>query len=273
MTGRKRYAIESGVFPVLLGIALWEVMARSAGGDQGMLLPPPSAVLLELERLTASGALPRHLLASLLRVLAGLTLGSVAGIATGMAMGYSPRVRALLRPLVSLLCPIPALGWLPLLMIWVGLGELLPVLVIVICSFFPICYNTASGIENADPRALRAARTLGASELRVLVTIALPLALPDIFTGLRLEVGMAWRVIIAAEMVAIPSGLGALMMQAESVLRVDTILATLVVLSVMCFCFEKLLLAIERRLTEPRGTPSPCATSRSSTFATTPAAE
>ena len=121
---------------------------------------------------------------------------------------------------------------------------------IFICSFFPICYTTASGIRNVDRRYVQAARSLGSSDLRILATVVFPLALPDIFTGLRLEAGMAWRVIIAAEMVAIPTGIGALLMRSESLLRVDTIIACLMVLSVMCFCFERLFLVMETRITE-----------------------
>jgi NitT/TauT family transport system permease protein len=135
---------------------------------------------------------------------------------------------------VSLLYPIPALGWLPLLMLWIGIQELLPLAIVFICSFFPICYTTAKGIKSVDSKYLKAARALGASESRILFSVVVPLALPDIFTGLRLEAGMAWRVIIAAEMVAIPTGIGALLMRSESLMRVDTIIACLVILSMGC---------------------------------------
>ena len=96
---------------------------------------------------------------------------------------------------------------------------------------------------------IRVAETLGASECRILATVVMPLALPNIFTGLRLEAGMAWRVIIAAEMVAIPTGIGALLMRAESLIRVDIILVCLIVLSVMCLAFERFFMYMERKLT------------------------
>jgi len=105
-------------------------------------------------------------------------------------------------------------------------------------------------IRNVDKNFVQAARTLGASDLRVLLTIVFPLALPTIFTGLRLEAGMAWRVIIAAEMVAIPTGIGALMMRAESLMRVDIIIVCLMVLATMCFLFERIFTYLEKRLTE-----------------------
>jgi len=164
-------------------------------------------------------------------------------------MGWRGLVDRAFSPIISLMYPIPALGWLPLLMLWIGINELLPIAIIFICSFFPVCYNTATGVKNVGRDYIRAARTLGASEIRTLLAVIVPLALPSIFTGLRLEAGMAWRVVIAAEMVAIPTGIGALMMRAESLIRIDVIIVCLMVLSVMCFSFEKSLSYFEQRLT------------------------
>ncbi|MFZ5564366.1 MAG: ABC transporter permease, partial [Thermodesulfobacteriota bacterium] len=118
-----------------------------------------------------------------------------------------------------------------------------------ICSFFPVLYNTITGIKQVDPDYIRVARTLGASEGRILFAVVLPLALPNIFTGLRLEAGMAWRTVIAAEMVAIPTGIGALLMRAESLMRIDIIIVCLMVLAVMCLVFENFFVWLEQRLT------------------------
>jgi NitT/TauT family transport system permease protein len=106
-----------------------------------------------------------------------------------------------------------------------------------------------TGIKNVDSDYIRVARTLKASDFKILTTVVVPLALPNIFTGLRLEAGMAWRVIIAAEMVAIPTGIGALMMKAESLIRIDIIIVCLIVLAVMCLAFEKFFAYMERRIT------------------------
>ena len=126
---------------------------------------------------------------------------------------------------------------------------MLPIAIIFICSFFPVLYNTVTGIKNVDKDYIRVARTLGASDVKVLATVVMPLALPNIFTGLRLEAGMAWRVIIAAEMVAIPTGIGALLMKAESLIRIDIIIVCLIVLAVMCLAFERFFQYLEARLT------------------------
>ena len=116
-------------------------------------------------------------------------------------------------------------------------------------SFFPIHYTTVTGIRGVNQNYIKAAKSLGASEWKILTTIMIPLALPNIFTGLRLEAGMAWRVIIAAEMVAIPTGIGAMLMRAENLLRIDIIIVCLIVLAVMCLSFEKFFIFIENKLT------------------------
>lgn len=239
-----------GILPVAIFLAIWEIVTRLDLIPGHFFLPPFSVVVQEFYRLVANGVLPSNFLSSLARVLIGFCAGSLAGLLVGTLMGWKDLLNRAFSPLISLLYPIPALGWLPLLMLWIGINELLPIAIIFICSFFPICYNTATGIRNVDKKFVQAARTLGASDLRVLFTIVFPLALPTIFTGLRLEAGMAWRVIIAAEMVAIPTGIGALLMRAESLIRVDIIIVCLMVLATMCFLFERIFTYLEKRLTE-----------------------
>ncbi len=250
MNETRRFGAQWGVLPIVGFLIAWEMIARLDLVPGQPLLPAFSEVMWELILLTGKGILTDHLLKSGLRVLIGFCAGSMAGIAIGVAMGWNETMNRTLHPVLSLLYPIPALGWLPLLMIWVGIGELLPILIIFICSFFPILYNTVTGIRGVNRDFIKAARTLGASDIRILMTVLLPIALPNIFTGLRLEAGMAWRVIIAAEMVAIPTGIGALMMKAESLMRIDIIIVCLMILSVICFSIERLFIYIEGRLTK-----------------------
>lgn len=238
-----------GILPVLVFLALWEIVGRFNLFPGQFFFPPFSAVLKEFYHLTANGVLGKNFASSLVRVLIGLFSGSAAGIFVGVIMGWRNVVNKALNPIISLLYPIPALGWLPLLMLWIGINEMLPITIIFICSFFPVVYNTTTGIRNVDKRYIQAAETLGASNIKILFRVLIPLALPNIFTGLRLEAGMSWRVLVAAEMVAIPTGIGALLMQAESLVRVDIIMVCLIVLSVMCLLFERGFALIERRIT------------------------
>ena len=238
-----------GILPVVIFLAIWEVVARLNLAPGQFFFPPFSAVVVEFYYLTATGVLGDNFLSSLVRVLIGFCAGSIAGLTVGIIMGWMDNINKALHPIVSLLYPIPALGWLPLLMLWIGINEMLPITIIFICSFFPVMYNTVTGIRNVDKDYIRVARTLGASDFKILTTVVVPLALPNIFTGLRLEAGMAWRVIIAAEMVAIPTGIGALMMRAESLIRIDIIIVCLIVLAVMCLSFEKFFEYLEAKLT------------------------
>lgn len=249
MNKLKRLKPGWGILPVAVFLAIWEIVARLNLIPGQFFFPPFSTVVQEFYYLSANGVLGENFLSSLARVLIGFCAGSIAGIVVGTVMGWRETVNKALHPIISLLYPIPALGWLPLLMLWIGINEMLPITLIFICSFFPVLYNTVTGIRNVDKDYIQAARTLGASDIKILTTVVMPLALPNIFTGLRLEAGMAWRVIIAAEMVAIPTGIGALLMKAESLIRIDIIIVCLIVLAVMCLSFEKFFAYLEARIT------------------------
>ena len=248
----KRYKIfklKWEIIPIVIFLGIWEIIARLDLIPGQFFFPPFSTVITEFWYLTVSGVLGRNFLSSLIRVLIGFSAGSIAGLFIGIIMGWNNIANKALNPIISLIYPIPALGWLPLLMLWFGIGEILPIVIIFICSFFPILYNTVTGIKNVNKNYIYAARTLGASDIEIITTVVMPLALPNIFTGLRLEAGMAWRVIIAAEMVAIPTGIGALMMKAESLIRIDIIIVCLIVLGIMCLSFEKFFAFLEKKLT------------------------
>jgi NitT/TauT family transport system permease protein len=249
MSWLKKFRPGWGILPVAIFLAIWEVVARLNLTPGHFFFPPFSTVVVEFYYLAANGVLGDNFLSSLVRVLIGFSTGSIAGLLVGTIVGWKDMVNRALSPIVSLIYPIPALGWLPLLMLFIGINEALPITIIFICSFFPILYNTATGIRTVDKSYIQVARTLGASDMKILTTVVMPLALPNIFTGLRLEAGMAWRVIIAAEMVAIPTGIGALMMKAESLMRIDIIIVCLIVLAVMCLSFEKFFAFLEAKLT------------------------
>jgi NitT/TauT family transport system permease protein len=250
MRKRNLSKIKWGVLPLVVFLLLWEVVVRLDLLPGSFLFPPFSEVIQQFYRLTVSGILPENFLKSLIRVLIGFISGSIAGVLVGILMGWNQLIHRAFHPILSLIYPIPALGWLPILMLWLGIGEMLPITIIFICSFFPVLYNTITGIRGVDKNLIKVAQTLGAGKMRLLTTVALPLALPNIFTGLRLEAGMAWRVIIAAEMVAIPTGIGALMMRAENLIRMDIIIVCLMVLAIMCFSFEKFFIFLEQKITD-----------------------
>jgi NitT/TauT family transport system permease protein len=236
----------SGPFLLLLA---WELSIRFHLFTENNFVPSFSEVIKSTWPLIESGVLTANFLSTLSRVLLGFFLGSACGIIIGIIMGASKTADTILNPVFSILMPIPALGWLPILIILLGTNNAVPVIIIFICSFFPVLYNTFRGIRSVPELYIRAAQSLGAPRLRILFSIVLPLSLPNIFTGLKLEAGMAWRTVIAAEMVAIPTGIGALMMRAESLVRFDIIIICLILLSIMTLIFEKTFSMLEKKVT------------------------
>ncbi len=249
MRNKKIYNTYYGLIPIFIIILLWEISTRNGIIPGNFFLPSFSDVFETFYNLLHQGILFENLLSSLGRVLAGFSLGISAGIIAGIAMGYSNLTYKIFNPLISLLYPIPALGWLPILIIILGTGNIVPIILIFICSFFPLLYNTYTGVKNVPEEYIHAAKSLGASDYKILLTIIIPLALPNIFTGLRLEAGMAWRTVIAAEMIAIPTGIGALLMKGESLVRFDIIIVCLMTLSIMSLVFEKIFQYLENKLT------------------------
>lgn len=245
----KKSNILLGFIPIAVFLVAWEVIARFNLFPGHFFIPSFTSVLSEFFRLLKNGVLMENYTKSLVRVLIGFIAGSTTGIFMGIIMGYNEKVSQAFHPILSLFYPIPALGWLPLFMLWFGINEILPIMLIFVCSFFPVLYNTITGIRSVDDSYIKAARTLGANDWKILKTVIIPMALPNIFTGLRLESGMAWRTIIAAEMVAIPTGIGALMMKAESLFRIDIIIVCLMVLALMCLGFERFFIYLEDKMT------------------------
>jgi NitT/TauT family transport system permease protein len=228
--------------PIVLFIIAWEVAGRLASSP---MFPSFSQVMVEAHNLIVTGILISNLSDSFLRVMIGYLVGGLFGIIIGSLMGMYKTVEFSLKPFISMLLPIPTLGWLPLMMLWIGINEMLPIVLIFICAFFPVAYATLLGIKEIPKEYINTAKSLGASNLYIFFKIILPLASPSIFTGLRLEAGMVWKTVLAAEMFAIPTGVGALMINAESLIRVDIIMVTLMVLAVMSFSFEKAIYKLE----------------------------
>jgi NitT/TauT family transport system permease protein len=199
--------------------------------------------------LLRSGVLLKSVGHSLFRVFAGILLGLALAIPIGLLMGWVEIFEKLFSPIISLLFPIPGIAWLPLLIVWVGLRQGLPILLISIVVFFPVLLNIATGSKSVDRENILAARTLGSSELRILVSIIIPLSLPIILTGIRIEVALAWRVLVAAEMIAIPTGIGALMSRSESLLQIKAVMVCLGLLSLIGLIMDLSLRYVERRVT------------------------
>jgi ABC-type nitrate/sulfonate/bicarbonate transport system, permease component len=223
-----------------------------------LFLPSPWQVLQKL--LTIAGpqgfmdaTLWQHLAASLTRIAIALALAAIVGVPVGIAMGLSPTVRGILDPLIELYRPVPPLAWLPLVIIWFGIGETPKILLIYLAIFAPVVMSTLAGVKSAQQVRIRAAQSLGANRAQVLWLVILPGALPEILTGLRIGLGVGWSTLVAAELIAATRGLGFMVQSAGEFLATDVVLAGIAVIAIIAFVLELGLRALQRRLTPWHG--------------------
>jgi ABC-type nitrate/sulfonate/bicarbonate transport system permease component len=210
-----------------------------------LLLPAPHTVLLAGIEMVRSGELQRDILASLSRVVQGFLLAAIIGVAVGTAVGRSRRLEYLVEPTIELLRPIPPLAFLPMMVLWFGIGETSKVAFIAYAAFFPIFTTTVEGIKYVDPLLLRAAASLGATERDIFRYVVLPAAMPNIITGLRIGFGLSFFVIVAAEFIAADSGLGFLINDARTFFLVANMLLGAAVIGAIGFTFNILLRRFE----------------------------
>ena len=238
-------------------LALWWLVAR-LGLISPLFLPPPAQVLQQFATLAGpqgfmDATLWQHLAASLQRILIALAAATLCGVTVGLAMGLSPTLRGMLDPLIELYRPVPPLAYLPLMVIWFGIGETSKVLLIYLAIFAPVAMATLAGVQGARQVRLRAARALGANRWQVLWYVIVPGALPDILTGLRIGLGVGWSTLVAAELIAATRGVGFMVQSAGEFLATDVVLAGILVIALIAFILELGLRALQRRLTPWHG--------------------
>lgn len=242
----------SRVLPYLVAVAaiyaVWAAVIQIFRPHES-LLPPPALVALEFWRLLQTGDLFTHIGASLSRVLSAWTFAGLVAVPLGLAMGRMPMVERLLDPLVELLRPISPLAWIPLAILWFGIGEAGKVFVVFIGTFFPTLIATIAGVKRIDPVLIHAGQVLGCTNrMSLFRKVVLPATLPNIITGLRISFGTGWAAIIAAELVAARSGLGYLISNGMEILRADRVLVGMIVIGVLGVAFDALFRLAQRRL-------------------------
>lgn len=200
-----------GLLGTALVVAAWEAAVRSGLIDADLFPSPFVAIVRAAERLSVD-RLADDAMWSLGRVFAGFTIGALAGVIIGVLAGWSRSLGMIVSPVIETLRPIPPLAWIPLAIIWFGLGEPSKVFIIFLGAFFPVVTATWQGVTTVDPTLIRAARTLGFKGWRLLLQVVLPAALPDIATGLRIGWGLAFGILVAAELIAADRGLGFMIM-------------------------------------------------------------
>ncbi len=198
------------VISLAVFFGIWHLGTR---GELGKLMPGPLPVIEKfLQTLfggkIGSSTLIVHVAYSLARVMAGYFIGAAVGIVLGLSMGWSPLIEAIFAPLFRIIRPIPPIAWIPISIIWIGLGEDAKIFLIFLASFCYVTQNAWSGAKNVDPEYMNAARMLGAGKSRILFTVVLPASIPPIFAGLQVALSSCWATVLAAEMVRSSEGLG-----------------------------------------------------------------
>jgi NitT/TauT family transport system permease protein len=197
----------------LILIAAWELAVRATGAT---IFPSPGEVTLGLGELARRGILWAYIGDSLWRVVAGYVAAVIVGIPLGMALGWFPALGRSINPIIQLLRPISPLAWMPLAVIWFGVSNAAPIFLIFLSAVFPIVLAAMNAVHNIPPMYLQAGRNFGLSTPRLMTKVIFPAALPPILVSLRIAFGVAWLVLVAAEMIAVDSGLGYLIIDARN---------------------------------------------------------
>lgn len=239
----------------LLLFAWWLVTAM--GWIKPLFLPSPLAIVAKFvsiwnEGFTGTPFLD-HVMISTVRVFGAFLLACAIGLPLGLAMGMSPVFRGIFDPPIEFYRPIPPLAYLPLMIIWFGIGETSKILLIFLSVFAPVVLGARSGVKSAAIEQIHAAYSFGATRWQVMRHVIMPSALPEILTAMRIGIGFGWTTLVAAEMVAATKGLGYMVLSASQFLQTPVVIMGILVIAVIAFAFDLLMRFVERRLVPWKG--------------------
>ena len=233
--------------PLALIVALVAVWWFTVVASGTIIFPTPWDVVLGTLELARLGSLWDHIASSLFRVGAGYLLAAAVAIPLGLLMGWFTGVFATLNPLIQILRPISPIAWIPLAILWFGVGNVSPIFLIFLASVFPIIVETAAGVHSIERQYIRAAQNFGVSGLALFRQVVIPASLPHIITGMRISLGVAWLVVVAAEMIALRSGLGYLIIDSRNAgNRYDLVVAGMVIIGLTGLLLDILMRQLEK---------------------------
>lgn len=241
----------------IAGIILVWWLVTAMGWVKPLFLPSPQAVLGKFADVWTNGftgtPFIEHVGISAARVFGAFLLACLIGIPLGIAMGMSPLVRGIFDPPLEFYRPIPPLAYLPLMIIWFGIGETSKVLLIFLSVLAPVTLGARSGVRSAAIEQIHAAYSFGASRWQVMTQVILPSALPEILTAMRIGIGFGWTTLVAAEMVAATKGLGYMVLTASQFLQTSTVVMGIIVIAIIAYAFDMLMRLVERRVVPWKG--------------------
>jgi NitT/TauT family transport system permease protein len=241
--GKLRELVPPLAAAALLLVVWWAAVVESGS----VIFPTPLQVVAATFDLARDGTLWDHIGASLYRVGAGFLLAVVVGIPLGLLMGWVRGAFNTLNPLIQILRPISPIAWIPLAILWFGVGDLSPIFLIFLSSVFPTVVQTAAGVHTIDRQYLWAADNFGVSRAKLFFQVVIPAVLPQIIVGLRISLGVAWLVVVAAEMIALRSGLGYLIIDSRNAgNRYDLVVAGMVIIGLTGLMLDAMMRRLER---------------------------
>ncbi|MEW9306854.1 MULTISPECIES: ABC transporter permease subunit [Labrys] len=237
-------------------IALWFLVTET-GWVKPLFLPSPLAVwdkfVLALTDGVSNSTLAEHTMASLGRVVGAFLLALVTAVPIGILMGVNRFVRGLFDPIIEFYRPLPPLAYLPLIIIWLGIGEFPKVFLIYLAIFAPMAIAARAGVRSVSTEQIHAAYAMGGTRSQVISQVILKAALPEIFTGMRIGIGVGWTTLVAAEMVAANRGLGFMVLNAAENLESDTVIMGIFIIGIFAFAFDLLIRHLEKALIPWKG--------------------
>lgn len=248
----QRFALRLSDFATLVVVVgAWEVVAGHIlplyVPTSMNIFPPPTAVAVTAAELVKSGELFSDIAASVGRVLIGFSVAVALAVPLGLSMGVWPEWRRQLYVLIEMLRPIPPFAWIPVGLLWFGVGDSQSIFVIAIASFFPILLNTVAGVDAVDPIHRRSAQSLGANNWNLFSKVILRSALPSIFVGLRIGLGFAWMVLVASELIGSVSGLGNLILDSRNLGLPSLAFMGMIVIGVIGYLLDVGMRRLEKR--------------------------
>jgi NitT/TauT family transport system permease protein len=229
-----------GLLTFLLIIVIWEISARFIGWST-YIFPDPYTVLSSLWELIADGTLFKHTVASLFRVTVGFYAAIFLGIPLGIILGRMETARTMINPVIQFLRPISPLAWIPLAMLWFGIGDPPAIFLIFLASFFPLVVATTIAVNHINPTYFQVAANFNFGRLETISKVTLPAIMPEVITALRLTITIAWLVVVAAEMIAVRSGLGYLILDSRNALRMDYVMDGMIVIGLIGILLDYLM--------------------------------
>ena len=237
-------------------IGLWFLVTES-GWVKPLFLPSPLAVwdkfMLALTEGVSNSTLWQHTLASIGRVFGAFALALITAVPIGILMGVNRFVRGLFDPIIEFYRPLPPLAYLPLVIIWLGIGEFPKVFLIYLAIFAPMAIAARAGVRSVSTEQIHAAYAMGATRGQVISQVIMKAALPEIFTGMRIGIGVGWTTLVAAEMVAANRGLGFMVLNAAENLESDTVIMGILIIGIFAFAFDLLIRYLEKVLIPWKG--------------------